>query len=158
MVTNVVGGDVQLMKPFSTAETPLRMKRNTLIAGIAMIVVGFIAAWVGDSLSAVTESGILQDSILMPIGAILFVIGFLALVVAILWYLVDFIRDRLKKDQVSHLSLMESLLASTENQGSAQISRCRCKSPVRCARAGFHRFLLLPGWACFACMCCLQSA
>ena len=100
MVTNVVGGDVQLMKPFSTVETPLRMKRNTLIAGIAMIVVGFIAAWVGDSLSTVTESGILQDSILMPIGAILFVIGFLALVVAILWYLVDFIRGRLKKDQV----------------------------------------------------------
>ena len=74
------------------------MKRNTLIISIVLIVVGFIAARVGDSLSTVTEGGMLQDSILMPIGAILFVLGLIALVVAILWYLVDFIRGRMKKD------------------------------------------------------------
>ena len=74
------------------------MKRNTLITSIALIVIGFIAARVGDSLSTVTESGMVQDSILMPIGAILFILGLLALVVAILWYLFDFIRGRLKKD------------------------------------------------------------
>ena len=74
------------------------MKRNTLITSIALIVIGFITARVGDNLSTVTESGMLQDSILMPIGAILFILGLLALVVAILWYLVDFIRGRLKKD------------------------------------------------------------
>ena len=74
------------------------MKRNTLITGIALIVIGFIAARVGDSLSTVTESGMVQDSILMPIGAILFILGLLVLVVAILWYLFDFIRGRLKKD------------------------------------------------------------
>lgn len=74
------------------------MKRNTLIISILLIVVGFIAARVGDSLSTVTEGGMLQDSILMPIGAILFVLGLIALVVAILWYLVDFIRGRMKKD------------------------------------------------------------
>ena len=74
------------------------MKRNTLIISIALIVIGFITARVGDSLSTVTESGMVQDSILMPIGAILFILGLLALVVAILWYLVDFVRGRLKKD------------------------------------------------------------
>lgn len=74
------------------------MKRNTLITSIALIVIGFIAARVGDSLSTVTESGMVQDSILMPIGAILFILGLLVLVVAILWYLFDFIRGRLKKD------------------------------------------------------------
>jgi uncharacterized membrane protein YidH (DUF202 family) len=74
------------------------MKRNTLITGIALIVIGFIAARVGDNLSTVTESGMVQDSILMPIGAILFILGLLVLVVAILWYLFDFIRGRLKKD------------------------------------------------------------
>jgi uncharacterized membrane protein YidH (DUF202 family) len=75
------------------------MKRIILIAGIALIVFGFITARVGDSLSTVTESGMVQDSILMPIGAILFILGLLALVLAILWYLVGFIRGRLKKDQ-----------------------------------------------------------
>ena len=74
------------------------MKRNTLITSIALIVIGFIAARVGDNLSTVTESGMVQDSILMPIGAILFILGLLVLVVAILWYLFDFIRGRLKKD------------------------------------------------------------
>jgi len=38
-----------------------------------------------------------QDSILMPIGAILFILGFLALGVALLWYLIGYIRGRLKK-------------------------------------------------------------
>ena len=73
------------------------MKRNTLITSIVLIVVGFIIARVGDNLSTITESGMVQDSILMPIGAILFVLGLLALVVAILWYLIGFIRGRLKK-------------------------------------------------------------
>ena len=74
------------------------MKRNTLIASIALIVIGFITARVGDNLSTVTESGMVQDSILMPIGAILFILGLLALVVTILWYLVDFVRGRSRKD------------------------------------------------------------
>jgi hypothetical protein len=75
------------------------MKRFTLIASIALVVIGLIAARVGDSLSTVTESGMVQDSILMPIGAIMSILGLLALVVAILWYLVDLFRGRLKKDQ-----------------------------------------------------------
>ena len=73
------------------------MKRNTLITSIVLIVVGFIMARVGDNLSTITESGMVQDSLLMPIGAILFVLGLLALVVAILWYLIGFIRSKLKK-------------------------------------------------------------
>ena len=73
------------------------MKRNTLITSIELIVVGFIIARVGDNLSTVNESGMVQDSILMPIGAILLVLGILALVVAMLWYLIGFIKGRLKK-------------------------------------------------------------
>ena len=75
------------------------MKRNTLIASIVLIVIGFITARLGDSMSTVTESGMVQDSILMPIGAVLFLLGFLALFVAIIWYLVDFIKGKLKKDK-----------------------------------------------------------
>ena len=74
------------------------MKRKVLITSIALIVIGFITARVGDSLSTVTESGMVQDSALMPIGAILFILGLLAIVVAAIWYLVDFIKGRLKKD------------------------------------------------------------
>jgi hypothetical protein len=73
-------------------------KRNTLLISIALIVIGFITARVGDMLSTVAESGMVQDSILMPIGAILFTLGLLSLVVAILWYLISFIRGRMKKD------------------------------------------------------------
>jgi hypothetical protein len=73
------------------------MKRNILITSIVMIVIGFITARVGDSLSTVTESGVVQDSMLMPIGAILLVLGFLALVIVIFWYLISFIISRLKK-------------------------------------------------------------
>ncbi len=73
------------------------MKRNTLITSIVLIVVGFVVARIGDSLSTITDAGVVQDSSLMPIGAILFVLGFLALFVAIIWYLIDFIRSRVKK-------------------------------------------------------------
>lgn len=76
-------------------------KRNTLIASIVLIVIGFITARVGDMLSTVVpaEDGamMVQDSILMPIGAILFTLGLLVLLLAIIWYLVDFIKSRLKK-------------------------------------------------------------
>ena len=73
------------------------MKRNTLITSIALIVIGFITARLGDNLSTVTESGMVQDSVLMPIGSILFIFGLLALVIVIFWYLISFIRGRLKK-------------------------------------------------------------
>ena len=73
------------------------MKRNILITSIVLIVIGFITARMGDSLSTVTESGMVQDSMLMPIGAILLVLGFLALVIVIFWYLISFIISRLKK-------------------------------------------------------------
>ena len=73
------------------------MKRNILITSIVMIVVGFITARVGDSLSTVTESGVVQDSMLMPIGAIALVLGLLALVIVIFWYLISFIIGKLKK-------------------------------------------------------------
>ena len=39
-----------------------------------------------------------QDSILMPIGALIMSLGVLALIVALIWYLAAFIRGRLKKD------------------------------------------------------------
>jgi hypothetical protein len=80
------------------------MKRNTLIASIALIVIGFITLQVGNSMSTVVpvpdEPGLMmvKDSILMPIGALIMFLGVLALVVALIWYLVAFIRGRLKKD------------------------------------------------------------
>jgi hypothetical protein len=79
------------------------MKRIILVVSIALCVIGFVTVRVGDNLSTVVpdESGrmMVQDSILMPIGAILLALGLLALVVVILWYLVDFVRSRLKEDQ-----------------------------------------------------------
>jgi len=78
-------------------------KRNTLIISIALIVIGFITARVGDAMSTLVPTGdgsmMVQDSILMPIGALIMVIGILALLVAIIWYVVAFIRGRLKGNQ-----------------------------------------------------------
>ena len=71
------------------------MKRYTLIASIALILIGFITARVGASLSTVNESGMLQDSILMPIGAALFFLGILVLIVTILWYLFAFVQSKM---------------------------------------------------------------
>ncbi len=77
------------------------MKRKTLITSIALMVIGFITAQIGESLSTLVpmESGamMVQDSALIPIGGILFVLGLLALLVAILWYLIDFTKGKLKK-------------------------------------------------------------
>jgi len=75
------------------------MKRITLITSIVLIVVGFASARIGDSLSTVTAGGVVQDSLLMPVGAILFFIGLLGLMVAILWYLIGFIKSRLEKEK-----------------------------------------------------------
>ena len=74
------------------------MKRISLITSIALIVIGFVIARVGDNLSTVTESGMVQDSILMPIGALLILLGLIILVVVVLWYLVDFVRSQMKND------------------------------------------------------------
>jgi hypothetical protein len=95
-ITPIVDDDVQLPKSFYTEEN-LFMKRSILIISVVLIVVGFISARVGDSLSTITDGGVVQDSLLMPVGAVLFGLGFLALVVAVIWYLIDFIRGRLKK-------------------------------------------------------------
>jgi hypothetical protein len=93
---SLLNNNVQLLKLFHTGEVHF-MKRITLIASIVMIVVGFTSSRIGDSLSTISESGVVRDSLLMPIGVILFVLGLLGLVVAVLWYLIDFIKGRLKK-------------------------------------------------------------
>ena len=50
------------------------MKRNIPIVSIVLMVVGFIIARVGASLSAV-DNGTVLDSVLMPNGAISFMLG-----------------------------------------------------------------------------------
>ena len=73
------------------------MKRKTLITSIVLILVGFVTARVGDSLSTVAANGVVQDSILMPIGAILFILGILILIATVLWYLFSFVKAQLQK-------------------------------------------------------------
>jgi hypothetical protein len=78
------------------------MKRYTLFVSIALIVIGIITVLVGNSMSTVVPAGpnavMVQDSILMPIGALIILLGVLALIVALIWYLVDFIRSRFQKN------------------------------------------------------------
>ncbi len=70
------------------------MKRKLLISSLVSILVGFITAKVGDSLSTIGQDGILHDSRWMLIGTLLVVIGLLELVVVGVWYAVDYIKQR----------------------------------------------------------------
>ena len=78
------------------------MKRKALYGSMALILIGFITLVVGNMMSTVVpaEPGVVmvQDSILMPIGALIIFLGVLALIVALIWYLVDFIRSRFRKN------------------------------------------------------------
>ena len=67
------------------------MRRKILITSIIMAVAGFITIQFGDRASTVVENGVLQDSILMPIGLILLLLGLLVGSIVALWYLVDFV-------------------------------------------------------------------
>ena len=73
-------------------------KRTLLIISIILTVVGFASARIGDSLSVV-DNGTVIDSALMPIGAILFMLGLLGLAVTLIWFLISFIKGKLKKGE-----------------------------------------------------------
>ena len=74
------------------------MKRKSAIVSIVLLVVGFLAARVGDHLATVSENGIVQEHFLTPVGTLLFLVGVLALLIVGLWYLIDFAKSRLKQE------------------------------------------------------------
>lgn len=70
------------------------MKHKLLISSLVCILVGFIIAKVGDSLSTIGQDGISHDSRWILIGTLLVVIGLLELVIVGVWYAVDYLKKR----------------------------------------------------------------
>ncbi len=79
-------------------------KRTLLFVSLGLIVVGFLASRVGDNLSNVNKSGMLQESALMPIGAIMVVVG--VLIRNHLFLLISFLNNKgRQKQETSDTSL-----------------------------------------------------
>jgi energy-converting hydrogenase Eha subunit C len=70
------------------------MKRKILYISIVLIVVGFIGRIYADRYSYVTPEGMLVDSIWLPIGTLMIVIGVLALFVLGIAYAISYLRNR----------------------------------------------------------------
>jgi hypothetical protein len=83
------------------------MKRSiliTLIIAIVLCVGGIVTIRIGDSMSTTVPAPgndgavMVQDSPLMPLGGLISLIGGLILLVALIWFLVDYLRNRKKKE------------------------------------------------------------
>ncbi len=67
-------------------------RKNTLYAGLALVVVGFIANYFGNQASYVTAEGMVVDNMLIPIGALMITVGILALLGAGVVYFFNWLK------------------------------------------------------------------
>ena len=73
------------------------MKRKALYISIALIVIGVIGRLYADQYSHVTAEGMLVDSIWLPIGTLMIMIGVLALFILGIIYILSYVRNRLRR-------------------------------------------------------------
>jgi len=73
------------------------MKRKVFYISIGLIVIGIIGRLYADQYSHVTAEGMLVDSIWLPIGTLLVIIGILALFVLGILYVISYLRNRLRR-------------------------------------------------------------
>ncbi len=73
------------------------MKRNIFYVSIVLIVIGIIGRLYAAQYSHVTPEGMLVDSIWLPIGTLMIMIGVLALFVLGILYVISYLRNRLRR-------------------------------------------------------------
>jgi len=73
------------------------MKRNIFYISIVLIVVGIIGRLYADQYSHVTPEGMLVESIWLPIGTLMIIIGVLVLFVLGILYIISYLRSRLRR-------------------------------------------------------------
>ena len=73
------------------------MKRNILYVSIVLIAIGIIGRLYADQYSHVTPEGMLVDSIWLPIGTLMIMIGVLALFVLGILSVISYLRNRLRR-------------------------------------------------------------
>jgi len=73
------------------------MKRNIFYVSIVLIVIGIIGRLYADQYSHVTPEGMLVDSMWLPIGTLMIIIGVLALFVLGILCAIGYLRNRLRR-------------------------------------------------------------
>ena len=73
------------------------MKRNIFYITIVLIVIGIIGRLYAAQYTHVTPEGVLVDSVWLPIGSLLVIIGILALFVLGILYAISYLRNRLRR-------------------------------------------------------------
>ena len=73
------------------------MKRNIFYVSIVLIVIGIIGRLYADQYSHVTPEGMVVDSIWLPIGTLMILIGVLALIVLGILYVISYLRNRQRR-------------------------------------------------------------
>jgi len=73
------------------------MKRRVLYISIVLIVIGVIGRLYADQYSHVTPEGMVVDSVWLPIGTLMIVIGVLVLFVLGILYLISYLRNRRRR-------------------------------------------------------------
>ena len=73
------------------------MKRNFFYISIVLIVIGIIGRLYADQYSHITPEGMLVDSIWLPIGTLMILIGVLVLFVLAILSAISYLRNRLKR-------------------------------------------------------------
>lgn len=68
------------------------MKRGTLYTGIALIILGIVGHMYGDQYSYVSADGRLHDSALLPISALLLIVGIVLLFIFSIKFLVKVLK------------------------------------------------------------------
>jgi len=72
------------------------MKRTLLFISIALIVIGAIGRIYANLYSHVTPEGMVVDSIWLPIGTLMFLLGLLLLIISGIVYLISYLKNRFK--------------------------------------------------------------
>ncbi len=73
------------------------MKRNVFYVSIVLIVIGIIGRLYAAQYSHVTPEGMVVDSIWLPIGTLMILIGVLTLFVLGILAVIGYLRNRLKR-------------------------------------------------------------
>ena len=73
------------------------MKRNIFYISIVLIVIGIVGRLYAGQYTHVTPDGLLQDSVWLPIGTLMVIIGVLALFVLGILFVISYLRNRPKR-------------------------------------------------------------
>ena len=70
------------------------MKKNLVFAGVGLLIVTLLCSIYANHYHYVSADGILHESFAVPLGSFSFIFGVFALVLALVLYVVEYVRGR----------------------------------------------------------------